>query len=93
MIVKIKARILRITKDDMKTCSSRCIWAELVDEKSKEHYHVAWANSPTVIGFLGTWRSRAQDAFESAWEKCNEGDEVWLYHPSDDSFNYFEPLA
>lgn len=92
MMMKIKARILNMTKDDMITCSSKCIWAELLDEKHNVKYRVAWAQSPMVIGFTGTWRSRAQSVFEKTWEKCNEGDVVWLYHPTDNNFNYFEPI-
>ncbi len=91
-MMKIKARILTMTKDDMRICSSRCIWAELLDEKTNERYRVAWAQSPMVVGFSGTWRSRAQSVFDSAWQRCNEGDEVWLYHPLDSNFNYFEPI-
>jgi hypothetical protein len=91
-MIKIKARILKMTKDDMTICSARCIWATLLDEQSNKEYRVAWAQTPTVIGVTGTWRSKAQHVFEKSWDKCNVGDEVWLYHPSDSNFNYFEPM-
>ena len=89
---KIRARILSMTKDDMKFCSARVIWACLEDVENGQKYHVAWAQSPGVIGVTGTWRSRAQDAFSVAWEKCEVDDVVWLYHPTDSNFNYFEPM-
>lgn len=92
MMKKIKARIKELTKDDMKICSSKVIWANLVDEQTGDKYHVAWAESPMVIGCTGTWRSRAKDVFDAVWQKCEVGDEVWLYHSGDENFTYFEPL-
>lgn len=92
MIAKIKARILKMTKDDMRICSSRCIWASLVDETTNKEYHVTWAKTPMVVGFSGMWSSKFPNLFDRAWEKCEVGDEVWLYHPLDSNFNYFVPL-
>lgn len=88
----IKARILEMTKDDQKMCSSRVIWATLQDVKSGEKYRVRWAESPMVIGITGVWRSRAIYSFAKSWEKCEIGDEVWLYHAEDDNSNFFEPI-
>ena len=90
MMKKCKARISKISKDDMRICSSRVIWAELTDEANKV-FHVAWADTPSVIGVTGNWSSRNKDSFEMAWNRCKIGDEVWLYHVEDSSFNYFEP--
>lgn len=92
MMKKIKARIKTLTKDDMKMCSSKVIWAELVDETTGEKYRVAWAECPMVIGVSGTWRSRAKEVFEAVWKKCEIEDEVWLYHSGDENFTYFEPM-
>lgn len=92
MIVKIKARILKITKDDMQTCSTRCILAELVDEKYKQRYHIAWAEVPKVAAFPELNHSKIQETFCDAWEKCNEGDDVWICHPLDGGIDYIEPL-
>lgn len=91
MMKKITARILEVTKDDQKICSARVIWAKLEDEKSKQVYRVQWAETPTVIGPTGTWSSRAQYAFIKAWERCEVGNEVWLYHAEDLNLNFFEP--
>lgn len=91
MTMKRKARIIKITKDDMKVCSSRVIWATLRDEMGKE-YRVAWADSPTIAGVTGFWQSRNSFSFKRAWENCKVGDEVWLYHAEDCNFNYFEPF-
>lgn len=92
-MMKIKARIIKMTKDDMTICSARCIWATLLDEKTNTEYSVAWAQTPTIIGVTGTWRSKAQHVFDKAWDNCEVGDEIWLYHPSDCNFNYFEPIV
>lgn len=91
MLKKCKARIEKIAKDDIKLCSSRCIWADLRDENDVL-YHVKWAETPSVVGITGNWSSREPYAFENAWNKCNEGDVVWLYHSDDQNYNYFEPI-
>lgn len=92
MLKKIKARILTITKDDMKICSSRVIWAKVVSIESGDVYCVAWAQTPVIFGITGVWRSRAQDAFQKVWECSQNGDEVWLYHAEDKNVNYLEPV-
>lgn len=88
---RCRARITEISKDDMQICSSRVIRAKFEDNCGNK-YQVAWADTPTVIGITGTWDSRNRDAFERAWRSCNVGDEVWLYHAEDSSYNYFEPI-
>lgn len=92
MYKKIKARIIKITKDDMVTCSSRVIRAKLED-KHGETYLVSWASSPAVFGPTVRILSRNPSEFDNAWNKCEAGDEVWLYHSTDNDFNFFEPLA
>lgn len=89
MLKMSKARITKISKDVV--FSSRVIWADLTD-KDGNKYHVAWSNSPSIIGVTGQWISRNKGAFERAWTSCEEGDEVWLYHSADASYNYFEPI-
>lgn len=91
MLGRCKARITKISKDDMVTCSSRVIWADLTNETNGEKYHVAWADTPSIFGITGIWSSRNKEAFSRAWT-CKEGDEVWLYHAEDSSYNFFEPL-
>ena len=65
MLKKCKARIEKIAKDDIKLCSSRCIWADLRDENDVL-YHVKWAETPSVVGITGNWSSREPYAFENA---------------------------
>ena len=83
------ARITQIKKDDMTICSSRVIWADLEDNDG-QIFHVAWADTPYVIGVTGNWGARNKNSFSLAW-KCEEGDEVWLFHSDDQNHNYFEP--
>ena len=87
---KTIARIIKIKKDDMTICSSRVIWADLEDNNGQK-FHVAWADTPSVIGVTGNWATRNKMAFSFAW-KCEEGDEVYLFHSDDQSHNYFEPM-
>lgn len=90
-MLKCKARITKLSKDDMRICSSRVIWAELEDESGKK-YSVAWADSPTIMGITGNWASRNKDSFLRAWCKSEVGDIVYLYHADDSSYNFFEPI-
>lgn len=89
----LKARITSIIKDDMKYCSSRCIWASLIDEHGIK-YHVAWAKTPDRIDIIDTsWRSMSQRVFDKAWNQTKVGDFVWLYYIEDESnFGFFEPV-
>lgn len=90
MVVTKKAKIRRIKYDDLIFCSSRVISAILVDENGEE-YHVEWASTPMISGPTVSVGSRNQDSFVRVWKRCKPGDDVWLYHASDQSFNYFEP--
>lgn len=88
---KQKARILELSKDDQKVCSSRVIWAKLQVENTGKTYRVCWAETPAIVGPTGVWTSKACHAFDDAWA-CEIGDIVWLYHAEDLNFNFFEPL-
>ncbi len=88
---KQKARILELSKDDQKVCSSRVIWAKLQVENTGKTYRVCWAETPAIVGPTGVWKSKACHAFDDAWA-CEIGDIVWLYHAEDLNFNFFEPL-
>lgn len=90
MYKTIKARIIKITKEDMKFCSTKVIKAVLKDEKGQE-CHVSMAFGPTIIGPTVQMISKNLSQFEAVWNRCKEGDEVYLYHSDDANNNYFEP--
>lgn len=85
--MKIRARILSIKKDDMKTSSARCIYA-LLEDNTGMKYRITWAKIPTGSGRM-TWASSAQNTFDIVWEHAKCGDHVWLYYPDEPYNSYF----
>ena len=83
-----EARILSITKEELKFCSTKRIEAKL-KTYSGEIVDVFMADSPAVITDNSILISKIKRFFYDVWHNAKEGDLVMLVHFDEGSCDYF----